>query len=75
MFRLHIKNPKINRTLIHVIESCFTFNFSFSTFEELETDDIDLLKRIQKFSLAQDGRARDAPYIFTRISFAIAKGA
>ncbi|GKF22351.1 hypothetical protein Tco_0074673 [Tanacetum coccineum] len=48
--------------------------FSFSSFGELETDAVTLLKRIQKFSMAQDIRARAAVHIFNRISFAIAKG-
>ncbi|GKG20194.1 hypothetical protein Tco_0379995, partial [Tanacetum coccineum] len=41
---------------------------------ELEADAITLLKRIRKFSMAQDIGARAAIHIFNRISFAIAKG-
>ncbi|GJY52792.1 hypothetical protein Tco_0444456 [Tanacetum coccineum] len=41
---------------------------------ELEADTVTLLKRIRKFSMAQDIGARAAVYIFNRISFAIAKG-
>ncbi|GJV06198.1 hypothetical protein Tco_1343854 [Tanacetum coccineum] len=48
--------------------------FSFSTFEELEADAVTLLKRIQKFSMAQDIGARAAIHIFNRISFTIDKG-
>ena len=48
--------------------------FSFSTLWELETDAAALLKRIQKFSITQDIGARAAPHIFSRITFAIAKG-
>ncbi|GJR46042.1 putative reverse transcriptase domain-containing protein [Tanacetum coccineum] len=49
-------------------------SFSFSSFEELEKDAVTLLKRIRKFSMAQDMGARAAVYIFNRISFSIAKG-
>ncbi|GKA63271.1 hypothetical protein Tco_0762877 [Tanacetum coccineum] len=48
--------------------------FSFSCLGELETDDVTLLRRIRKFSMAQDIRARAAIHIFNRISFAIVKG-
>ncbi|GJV72449.1 hypothetical protein Tco_1492444 [Tanacetum coccineum] len=48
--------------------------FSFSSLGELEVDAIALLKRIRKFSMAQDIGARAAVHIFNRISFAIAKG-
>ncbi|GKB09762.1 hypothetical protein Tco_0838074 [Tanacetum coccineum] len=48
--------------------------FSFSYLGELETDAVTLLKRIRKFSMAQDIGARAAGHIFNRISFAIAKG-
>ncbi|GKC57420.1 hypothetical protein Tco_1085018, partial [Tanacetum coccineum] len=48
--------------------------FSFYSLGELEADAVTLLKRIQKFSLAQDIEARVAVHIFNRISFAIAKG-
>ncbi|GKC97814.1 hypothetical protein Tco_1168089, partial [Tanacetum coccineum] len=48
--------------------------FSFSSFGELEKDAVALLKRIRRFSVAQDIRARAAIHIFNRISFAIAKG-
>ncbi|GJR66093.1 putative reverse transcriptase domain-containing protein [Tanacetum coccineum] len=48
--------------------------FSFSSFGELEKDAMTLLKRIQKFSMAQDIGARAAVHIFNRISFSIAKG-
>ncbi|GKB82699.1 hypothetical protein Tco_0949594, partial [Tanacetum coccineum] len=48
--------------------------FSFSSFGELEEDAITLLKRIQKFSVAQDIGARAAVHIFSRVSFAIARG-
>ncbi|GKA90921.1 hypothetical protein Tco_0812791 [Tanacetum coccineum] len=48
--------------------------FSFSSFAELEKDTMNLLKRIRKFSMAQDIGARAAIHIFNRISFAIAKG-
>ncbi|GKE77790.1 hypothetical protein Tco_1543910 [Tanacetum coccineum] len=48
--------------------------FSFSSFGELEKDAITLLKRIRKFSVTQDIGARTAVYIFSRISFAIARG-
>ncbi|GJX11055.1 hypothetical protein Tco_0200914 [Tanacetum coccineum] len=48
--------------------------FSFSYLGELEADAITLLKRIRKFSMAQDIGARVAVHIFNMISFAIAKG-
>ncbi|GJZ03736.1 putative reverse transcriptase domain-containing protein [Tanacetum coccineum] len=48
--------------------------FSFSSLGELETDAVTLLRRIRKFSMAQDIGARAAIHIFNRISFAIAKG-
>ncbi|GKE86482.1 hypothetical protein Tco_1560224, partial [Tanacetum coccineum] len=46
--------------------------FSFSSLGELEKDAMNLLKRIRKFYLTQDIRARVAVHIFNRISFAIA---
>nr|GEY42182.1 hypothetical protein [Tanacetum cinerariifolium] len=48
--------------------------FSFSSFGELEKDAFTLLKRIRKFSVTQDIRARTVVLIFGRISFAIARG-
>ncbi|GKF23951.1 hypothetical protein Tco_0076273, partial [Tanacetum coccineum] len=48
--------------------------FSFSSLGELEADAVTLLKRIRKFSLAQDIEARAGVHIFNRTSFAIAKG-
>ncbi|GJY68557.1 putative reverse transcriptase domain-containing protein [Tanacetum coccineum] len=48
--------------------------FSFSSFGELEAGVVTLLKRIRKFSMAQDIQARVAIHIFNKISFAIAKG-
>ncbi|GKE10765.1 hypothetical protein Tco_1414316, partial [Tanacetum coccineum] len=48
--------------------------FSFSSLGELETYAVTLMKRIRKFSMAQDIGARAAGHIFNRISFAIAKG-
>ncbi|GKC23316.1 hypothetical protein Tco_1025466 [Tanacetum coccineum] len=48
--------------------------FSFSSLGELEKDAMNLLKRIQKFSVTQDIEARAAVHIFNRIGFAIAKG-
>ncbi|GKD13691.1 hypothetical protein Tco_1198098, partial [Tanacetum coccineum] len=50
------------------------FSFSFSSLGELETDAVTLLKRVRKFSIAQDIGARAAVHIFNRISFSIAKG-
>ncbi|GJU73661.1 hypothetical protein Tco_1265066 [Tanacetum coccineum] len=47
--------------------------FSFSSLEELEANAITLVKRIRKFSMAQDIGARAAVHIFKRISFVIAK--
>ncbi|KAK9747869.1 hypothetical protein RND81_02G020200 [Saponaria officinalis] len=47
--------------------------FSFSSLGELGSDAVALLKRIQKFSVSQDAGARNAAYIFTRLSFAVAK--
>ncbi|GKC28821.1 hypothetical protein Tco_1036115 [Tanacetum coccineum] len=47
--------------------------FSISSLGELEEDAVTLLKRIQKFSIAQDIGARSAICIFNRISFANAK--
>ncbi|GKF78587.1 hypothetical protein Tco_0234155, partial [Tanacetum coccineum] len=48
--------------------------FSLSSFGELEKDAVTLLKGIRKFSMAQSIRARAAIHIFSRISFAIARG-
>ncbi|GJS42873.1 hypothetical protein Tco_0567916 [Tanacetum coccineum] len=48
--------------------------FSFSSLGEFEEDALTLLKRIRKFSIAQDIGARVAIHIFNRIGFAIAKG-
>ncbi|GJX73512.1 hypothetical protein Tco_0312107 [Tanacetum coccineum] len=48
--------------------------FSFSSFGELEEAVIALLKRIRKFSVAQDVGARAAVHIFSKVSFPIAKG-
>ncbi|GKF92396.1 hypothetical protein Tco_0279115, partial [Tanacetum coccineum] len=50
--------------------------FSFSSFGELEIDAVTLLKRIRRFSVAQNIGARAAIhiFIFSRISFDIAKG-
>ncbi|GKC41825.1 hypothetical protein Tco_1059547 [Tanacetum coccineum] len=48
--------------------------FSFSSLGELEKDAVTLLKRIQKFSMTQDIRARDAIHIFNKIGFVVAKG-
>ncbi|GKE91616.1 hypothetical protein Tco_1572711 [Tanacetum coccineum] len=47
--------------------------FSFSSLGELETDAVTLLRRIRKFSMAQDIGAHAVIHIFNRISFAIAK--
>ncbi|GJR99228.1 hypothetical protein Tco_0315737 [Tanacetum coccineum] len=49
-------------------------SFSFYSLGELEADTVILLKRIRKFSMAQDIGARAAVHIFNRVSFAIAKG-
>ncbi|KAL6520162.1 hypothetical protein OROMI_032342 [Orobanche minor] len=48
--------------------------FSFSTLGELEADAVALLVRVRGLALAQDVGARAAHHIFSRISFAIAKG-
>ncbi|GJZ58064.1 putative reverse transcriptase domain-containing protein [Tanacetum coccineum] len=48
--------------------------FSFSSFGELEIDAVTLLKRIRRFSVAQNIGAYAAIHIFSRINFAIAKG-
>ncbi|GKB74473.1 hypothetical protein Tco_0935885, partial [Tanacetum coccineum] len=48
--------------------------FSFSSFGELDKGAVTLLKRIQKFFVTQDVGERDAIYIFSMISFAIAIG-
>nr|GEZ47737.1 hypothetical protein [Tanacetum cinerariifolium] len=48
-------------------------SFSFSSFGELKKDVVTLLKRIRKFSMAQDIGARAAVHILNRISFSIAK--
>ncbi|GKC38452.1 hypothetical protein Tco_1050836 [Tanacetum coccineum] len=45
--------------------------FSFSSFRELEKDAVTLLKRVRKFSMAQDIGARAAVHIFNRISWSI----
>ncbi|GJR03130.1 hypothetical protein Tco_0526114 [Tanacetum coccineum] len=47
---------------------------SRAVIDEIEADAVTLLKRIQKFSVAQDIGARGADHIFNRIGFAIAKG-
>ncbi|GKE19279.1 hypothetical protein Tco_1426856, partial [Tanacetum coccineum] len=51
---------------------CF-LPFSFSSFGELEKNAAALLKRIRKFSVAQDIGVRAAIHIFNRINFSIAK--
>ncbi|KAK9691330.1 hypothetical protein RND81_09G190100 [Saponaria officinalis] len=48
--------------------------FSFSSLGGLDADAVALLKRIQKFALSQDACARAAPFIFSRLCFAIARG-
>ncbi|GJS01131.1 hypothetical protein Tco_0317639 [Tanacetum coccineum] len=48
--------------------------FSFSSFGELEKDAVTLLKKIRRFSVAQDIKARAVVHIFNRISFAIPRG-
>ncbi|GKE18053.1 hypothetical protein Tco_1425630 [Tanacetum coccineum] len=48
--------------------------FSFSSFGELEKDELTLLKLIRRFSVTQDIGARTAVHIFNRICFAIARG-
>ncbi|GKB29746.1 hypothetical protein Tco_0869147 [Tanacetum coccineum] len=48
--------------------------FSFSSLGELEGDAVTLLKRIRKFSMAQDIRARASVHFFNMIGFAVAKG-
>ncbi|GJX76886.1 hypothetical protein Tco_0323697 [Tanacetum coccineum] len=48
--------------------------FTFSSLEELEGDAVTLLKRIRKFSIAQDIGARAVVHIFNRIGFVVAKG-
>jgi hypothetical protein len=48
--------------------------FSFSSLGELDKGAATLLKRIRRFSLTQDIGARGADHIFSRISFAIARG-
>ncbi|GKD22067.1 hypothetical protein Tco_1223770, partial [Tanacetum coccineum] len=48
--------------------------FSFSSFGELEDYAIALLKRIRKFSVTQDIGARAVVHIFSRVTFAIARG-
>ncbi|GKC54057.1 hypothetical protein Tco_1076802, partial [Tanacetum coccineum] len=47
---------------------------SFSSLGELEEGAVTLLKRIRKFSMAQDIGAHTVVHIFNRIDFAIAKG-
>nr|GEV30761.1 putative reverse transcriptase domain-containing protein [Tanacetum cinerariifolium] len=47
--------------------------FSFSSLGELEDDVVALLKRIQKFSMAQDIGARAVVHIFNMITFANVK--
>ncbi|GKF73642.1 hypothetical protein Tco_0219974, partial [Tanacetum coccineum] len=49
-------------------------SFSFSSFRELEEDAIALLKRIRKFFVTQDIEARAVIHIFSRVTFAIARG-
>ncbi|GKC11119.1 hypothetical protein Tco_1007901 [Tanacetum coccineum] len=48
--------------------------FSFSSLGELEEDAVTLLKRIRKFSMAQDIGASATVHIYNMIGFAIAKG-
>ncbi|GKF46327.1 hypothetical protein Tco_0136129, partial [Tanacetum coccineum] len=50
-------------------------SFSFSSLGELEADAVTLLKRIRKFFMTQDIRARVDVHIFNMINFAIAKEA
>ncbi|GKB52308.1 hypothetical protein Tco_0903061 [Tanacetum coccineum] len=64
-----------NDAWISRIETRYEFlPFSFSSLVELEAHAVTLLKRIRKFSMAQEIGARAAVHIFNRISFAIAKG-
>ncbi|GJV93233.1 hypothetical protein Tco_1541046 [Tanacetum coccineum] len=49
-------------------------HFLFSSFGELEKDAVTLLKRVRKFSMAQDIGGRAAVHIFNRIGFSIANG-
>nr|GEX92690.1 hypothetical protein [Tanacetum cinerariifolium]GFA37009.1 hypothetical protein [Tanacetum cinerariifolium] len=48
--------------------------FCFSSLGELEANAVTLLKRIRKFSMAQDIGARAAVHISNRTSFTIDKG-
>nr|GEV28781.1 reverse transcriptase domain-containing protein [Tanacetum cinerariifolium] len=48
--------------------------FSFSSLEELEDDEVTLMKRIRKFSMTQKIKARAVVHISNRICFAIDKG-
>ncbi|KAL6538342.1 hypothetical protein OROGR_012330 [Orobanche gracilis] len=48
--------------------------FSFSSLGELDADVVALLVRVRGFALGQDAGARATHHIFSRISFAIAKG-
>ncbi|GJQ92176.1 hypothetical protein Tco_0003315 [Tanacetum coccineum] len=48
--------------------------FSFSSCGELKKDAVTLLKRIRKFSVTQDIGVHTVVHIFSRISFAIARG-
>nr|GFA76424.1 hypothetical protein [Tanacetum cinerariifolium] len=52
---------------------CGFLSFSFSFLGELKGDVVTLLKRIRKFSMAQDIRTRATVHIFYRIGFAVAK--
>ncbi|GKD53510.1 hypothetical protein Tco_1286897, partial [Tanacetum coccineum] len=58
------------------IDKCVAIGYgflplSFSSLVELEAGIVTLLKRIRKFSMTQEIRARAAVHIFNRISFAI----
>ncbi|GJR94840.1 hypothetical protein Tco_0267014 [Tanacetum coccineum] len=67
-------SPLMQTGMVDFVSRCAFSPLSFSSFGELEKDAVTLLKRIRKFSVAQDIRTRAAIHIFSRTSFAITRG-
>ncbi|GKB04049.1 probable LRR receptor-like serine/threonine-protein kinase [Tanacetum coccineum] len=77
--RCNIEIDKIYKSYLSLASGELSMNTtiivtSIPAIWELEAGAVTLLKRIRKFSMAQDIGARVAVHIFNRISFAIAKG-
>nr|GEW42000.1 RNA-directed DNA polymerase, eukaryota, reverse transcriptase zinc-binding domain protein [Tanacetum cinerariifolium] len=76
IWKLTVENNE-SQTKAHDIDFVSPFGVGLTLLSQESPDSADavtLLKRIRKFSMAQDIGARAAVHIFNRISFAIAKG-